>query len=415
MKTKLTLLVVCLTAIMVQTNAQWTNITTNSTKNLLSIAFSGDNGLIGGINGAILHSSDAGLTWVDSNYYSYDPIPAVAFASPTSAIAGTDMHLYTSVNSGTTFARPTSISGIGVVHDIVFTSSTTGYLVDDACRVAKTTDGGQNWTIGTHACSAYPSIIDMDFPTATTGYICGEEGSIYKTTDGASTWTAVTAPGDALVNYHTIQFLDANTGFVAGHSNNGNDSMVFKKTTDGGATWIDMKQGLSNAGVGYLSIVNEFAFANENLGYVIFENKIYKTVNGGTSWSLDYTSTVTDGANPYVFNKIIVSPNAVLAVGDHGLIARLDGGGNTTAVKEVKAPAEITVYPNPASAAITLGSFLVKNENAFLQITNAAGQVVRAEKISTNDVDISQLANGIYFGKLTGTNQSRYTFRFIKQ
>ena len=410
MKTKFTLVIVLIIALFTPGSAQWTNITTNATQELNAVAFSGNNGVIGGISGNFLYSSDAGLTWQDSVYYPYDEIHAAAFASPTVAIMGSLNNFYRSTNSGADFTGPDHHGTWGTCQDIVFTSATNGYAIDDYCSIATTTDGGQSWAITAHACANNSTMHDLDFPTASVGYACGANGNVVKTTDGGATWASVTAPGVATVAYTAMQFFDTNTGYIGGRTGTGQDTFVFKKTTDGGATWIDMKYGMLNSGIGFGSAIQSFSFVDQNTGYLVLLNKIYKTTDGAASWTLDYTSTV--GVSD--FNKIVVSPNVIMAVGTNGLAARLTGT-QATGITETKSIKALSVYPNPSSSTITLGSFLVANQNAFLEITDAGGRIVKAEKIATNEVDIAPFSPGIYFGKLISSDQNTYTFKFVKQ
>lgn len=409
MKTKITLVMVLLAVLITQTQAQWANVTTNSVKPLYTVSFSGNNAVIGGGNGTIIYSSDAGQTWHDSIYWPWDPVFASGFGSPTSVVMGS-YKVYTSTNSGATFSGPYTTSGFGDFRDIVFTTGGNGIAVDNNCKVALSTDAGQNWTSTVTPCSGIPEMDDLDFPTSQIGYLCGANGNVFKTSNGGSAWTPVTAPAASNVSYHCVSFTDANTGFISGKTNNGQDTMVFKKTTDGGASWIDMKYPLIAAGVDFTAVIVSFTFLNQNLAYLVFNNKIYKTADGGASWALDFTNTLSGNAS---FNKIAAGSNVVMAVGSNGVAARLQGTG--TGISEVKQADEIVVYPNPSSGTITLGSFLVNQQNAFLEITDVSGRMVKAEKISTNEVDISGLNNGIYFGKLTNNNGTNYSFKFAKQ
>ncbi len=409
MKTKITLAMVLITAFIIRSNGQWANVPITETRGLTTVSFSGNNGIIGGDNGLIMHSTDGGLTWSDSIYYSYDPIKTSAFSSPTTAAMGSSGHFYTSSNSGADFTFHSGPSGAGTYQAMAFTSATHGYAIDDYCGVAVTNDGGQSWTQGPKPCSAYPTMNDMSWPTATNGYVCGTNGNVFKTGDGGATWSSITPPSGN-IGYFAIQFIDSNIGFISGHSGNGQDTLVFQKTIDGGATWIDLHHNLIAGGVPGLVAIHSFSFINQNLGYLLMSNKIFKTTDGGSNWALDYTST--DDAQ-YGFNKILATPGLVIAVGAHGVIARLEGAN--TGMKEMKEVRELTVYPNPSSNNITLGSFLVESKNAFLEITDMAGRIVRAERISSNDVDISQLSQGLYLGKLINNNGSSSTFKFVKQ
>ena len=409
MKTKFTLVAALIIAVFTQGYAQWVNINTNATQELNAIAISGNNGIIGGTSGAFLYSSDAGVTWQDSIYYPYDEIHAAAFASPTVAVLGGIGDFFTSANSGADFTGPQHYGTFGMMGDIVFTSATNGYAIDDYCQLATTTNAGQSWAITAHPCGSGSTMHALCFPTTSIGYACGTNGNVVKTTDGGTTWAAVTPPGIATVAYTAMQFLDANTGYIGGRTGTGQDTFVFKKTVDGGTTWIDMKYNMISSGIGKGNAIQSFSFIDQNTGYLIVLNKIYKTTDGANSWTLDYTSSVS-ASN---FNKIVASSNVVMAIGTNGLAARL--GGTSSGIAEASPVKELTVYPNPSSNNITLGSFLVANQNAFLEIMDASGRIVKSEKILTNQIEIGSFSNGIYLGKLISNDGNVYSFKFIKQ
>jgi len=410
MKSKFTLVMTLVVAVITNTNAQWANVATNSTKSLRSVAFFGNQGLIGGTNGTIIHSADGGLTWDDSLYYNYDPVDAVAFASATLAVAGS-YKMYNSINGGATFSGPYTVTNFNDFRDITFRTPTDGIAVDNFCQLARSTDGGQNWTASTiKPCGGSAELKDIDFPTSLVGYFCGHNGSVFKSTDGGALWLPVTAPGASNVNYKAIGFTDANTGFITGKTTSGQDTFVFKKTIDGGTSWIDLKKAIIAAGVKATNIISSFSFLNSSIGYLIDENKIYKTTDGGTTWSLDFTSTAAGNA---FFNKIVATPNVVMAVGQSGVAARL--AGTSTGINEVNNTQEIFVYPNPSNNIITIGNIIINNESAFVEITDISGRKVKEEKISDNHLDISSFPKGLYFGKLYNGNGINNNFKFMKQ
>ena len=72
----------------------------------------------------------------------------------------------------------------------------------------------------------------------------------------------------------------------------------------------------------------------------------------------------------------------------------------------------IKVYPNPATDKI----FVKAKENSLSEITNMQGQVILSKKLSdTQSIDISSLAKGIYFYRITENNKLLQTGKIVKQ
>lgn len=149
-----------------------------------------DTGYAAGINGAVLKTTDAGITW-------------------------------TTQNSTTT----------NDLYHVFFKSSLLGWACGDSGTILKTTDGGIQWTLETTGVSS--SLKSVFFISDTVGYSVGQAGQVLKTADGGNSWTSVQT-GISGVDWSTVYFLNANQGYVAGA-----DSVSGKlyKTTDGGLSW----------------------------------------------------------------------------------------------------------------------------------------------------------------------------------
>jgi hypothetical protein len=97
------------------------------------------------------------------------------------------------------------------------------------------------------------------------------------------------------------------------------------------------------------------------------------------------------------------------------------GPCNYLAEEDLYQPQKINLYPNPAYNHIFFELKQIegwRNEKMSFEIYNAHGQIVQKQQLlSTSeqyDIDISTLANGFYFAKITGKNKILYTSKFIK-
>ena len=73
-------------------------------------------------------------------------------------------------------------------------------------------------------------------------------------------------------------------------------------------------------------------------------------------------------------------------------------GQLATGIQENRTNATFTVYPNPASAVITIDASLLNDVNQII-VTNSIGQVVLQKNVSAldNKIDVANFDNGVYF------------------
>lgn len=88
-------------------------------------------------------------------------------------------------------------------------------------------------------------------------------------------------------------------------------------------------------------------------------------------------------------------------------------------VEELASEIGLNVYPNPSNGFFTLEVSTTDAINATVQVTTIDGRIVYNDMLKgngmiTKDVDISALANGIYYLRLESKNQVK-TFKVLKQ
>lgn len=104
-------------------------------------------------------------------------------------------------------------------------------------------------------------------------------------------------------------FLNQMTGFYV---NNYGD--VYK-TSDGGAIWNEIGNFPSsyvngnsngvNVTINHVASTTDVEFVNEDVGYVVINNKLYKTSNGGENWNEIYSNLGSDANLPSTGQGII--------------------------------------------------------------------------------------------------------------
>lgn len=137
-------------------------------------------------------------------------------------------------------------SSLKDVRNIFFRTPSHGWVAGDDGLLASTNDGGVHWVTG-NAPVSYDSqrkmrttLLDVFFLTPTLGWISGYDGTVLGTIDGGQTWTRASTPTHAPLS--SIRFIDALHGWaVGGYAEPavpfGQPSNVIIETTDGGQTW----------------------------------------------------------------------------------------------------------------------------------------------------------------------------------
>ena len=234
-----------------------------------------NNGIAAG-GSSITTTTDGGQTWVDRANSAlaglFANITSVTYPLPNKVYFTTNIGtIYRSINQGNNLT-PVFIDNYGgtsVINDLAVAGNDSVWAcgsqgsssVPTASRfglVYRSFNNGASWdtvkvgplgTTGTQA-QQFVTFRGIEFPSRNIGYICGNRGAVYKTTDAGATWTNISpfpalniSPvgfANAAVTYTDILALDNNTVFVIGNMfTNANNRRIYK-TTDGGATWTDI-------------------------------------------------------------------------------------------------------------------------------------------------------------------------------
>lgn len=306
-------------------------------------------------------------------------------------------YVYKTIDGGDTWSEvtPTGLPvGTGYA-DIHFVSTTEGYAATGE-RVFKTTDGGANWASDSSVISFYP--VEIDFFNANNGIVGAADGTFaYKgivitTTDAGQTWdTLMLAP-----NYSSITAVDyasATTAYAITEGQWG-DQKIYK-TMDNGATWDTLV-------LTFLTDSSDNAmdmfFLDENNGYLsTTQGYIYKTENGGNSWTYEHFKDA--------YLSVIASNEVSIFVGggDSTLLrysTPLDG------IRDYTTSSGMNVFPNPCS--INSNVQLSAPYSGKIVITNVQGQVVY-EAILTNETALfidNGFEKGVYFIRTEDMHQA---------
>ena len=191
--------------------------------------------------------------------------------------------------------------------------------------VYKSTDGGYTWQAVGLEDTERIARIQIHPSDPNTVWVCApghlwndnEERGVFKTTDGGKTWKKVlyvdakTGCGDLDVDPQDPDILYAGMWqfrrtpdfFTSGGPGSG-----LYRSTDGGATWKEMTQGLPKGEKGRIALA--VAPSRPNRVYATVESKetaLYRSDDLGETWAKVNTS-FTVSARPFYFSRLVVDP-----------------------------------------------------------------------------------------------------------
>lgn len=195
-----------------------------------------------------------------------------------------------SENGGASWSATNLTAGgvMGGLMDVYFKDTTNGFVVGmdtnaytTTCAapqyhgaIARTTNGGLSWHVVANTTVNCSYFWKMSWPSTTVGYASLQQNAsestiiFYKTTDGGATWTSNGIPHTAIgVSSGTSWFLQGigfaseDEGWMGGSTSTGlTFNQCFIRTTDGGLTWAP-------AGYDNTRGMNRIRFLNPNLGF----------------------------------------------------------------------------------------------------------------------------------------------------
>ena len=230
--------------------ASWATVASGVRDGLRSVSFNGANGICGGLSQDILYSTDSGATWhVSQKGFFGGGFFGAHMLSPTLGFVTGQNSIFqglqgTTVDGGVhwTFHTFYFNGNEGSADDVFFFDGTTGVasgvLFDGTGAIARTTNGGTDWTSSLFS----QGMQGIDFPKPETGFAVGFVGTILRSTDLGITWSPQTS--GTFFDLFDVHFTSAGlTGLAVGAA-----GTILRTTNGGQAGGLELVAAASRKG-----------------------------------------------------------------------------------------------------------------------------------------------------------------------
>jgi len=227
--------------------------------------------------------------------------PSFSVVSPSATPSGLPTPSSSPSPSGSPGAFPTpeveSCAEYGVFYPclggdtgIEFVSAETGWVVGPDF-VLGTITGGRDWEV---QLDPHQTLLGSDFLDAQHGWVVGIS-TLFRTDNGGASWQALGEPSLPLWSVHFVSPLIGwgvigDNDVIWSPEENGFDAPPadgqLVMTTDGGETWHELN-GPSN--------VESVCFANASQGWLGVPGAVYRSTDGGASWTQAFAEPEVDG------------------------------------------------------------------------------------------------------------------------
>lgn len=224
------------------------------------------------------------------------------------------------INGGTNWISQNS-GTTTTLRDVVMIDAQTAIAVGYNGLILRSSNGGTTWSPVSSGTTQ--SLISVEFSHSNL-YIAGVDGQILKSTDLGLTWNILNIGGGS--NPKITFFTSANTGYV------GCEYGRIYKTINGGSSWTQQSTGLESLPGDYQLLGMYFTDANK--GVVVGgnlqtgEGVLLRTVNAGVSWSMQLLNNNVMGSVDFINGTTgFISGGSITS--NTSIILKTTDGGNT--------------------------------------------------------------------------------------
>lgn len=225
----------------------------------------------------------------------------------------------------------------------------------------------------------------------------GINSHVLKTTDFGDNWNIILT--DSINDFKSVLFRDSINGIIT------SQKQIYR-TADGGSSWSLIPTPTISIGN-----YNSTNFYNDSIGYLASDSKyVMRTVDSGVTWNIDLDRSNHQGFNGLIFEiEKIIDANIVFVKSQYRLFRRKKTI-STILPDHKNNTAKLSIYPNPSSNYISI-QLPYKSSETETFVFDINGRLILTTRDLT--IDISKLVNGTYLLK-TITEQNIYHEKFIK-
>ena len=387
-------------------HSQWVSLNSGTSQNLNSVYFiNQQTGFIAGAGSALRKTTDGGLNWTAQDPFGALELRSVYFFNAgTGLVCGYNGTIIKTTNGGFNWNVIPSGTSTQLL-SLSFYNNLAGICCGNSGTTLYTTNGGDNWSAG------YPQGYLVTFYSAymvnsTTGY-CAGVNTIFsplvaKTTNGGANWTYssfMVNNNEATV--YGIHFFNDQKGIAV--SNLWNDQGGISRTTNAGVNWTSQIFTYGLLGVD---------LPVQTTGYCVgLGGTILKSTDGGNNWSTQTSNTSATLSSVFFIDSLYG-----YAVGNTGIVLKTTNGGLTgISVGSNKIPRIFQLYqnyPNPFNPVTKIKFDMppskgVRGVDVKLIIYDVLGREVAtlvSEQLKPGTYEVewdgSNYFSGVYFYKL---------------
>lgn len=355
--------------------ANWAEVSTPTSEDLNKLEIIGNIAFCVGKNGTLLKSTNYGDTWNLLTSSTSSTITSINFVNSNLGFFTTiDGEVYKTQNGGSSWAG-IKLQNPGALNCIDFLDENIGLTAGDNGNIFRTVDGGANWNaLGSQ--SIY-IINDIIFVNDTLALSVGAYGSLMSSSDLGITWSQ--------------KSTTSTTSFSALEKKN-NEVAIFTGTDGviGEFSAISMSVGEINS----IDPENDWLIDLEVLesGRVFAVGRNSSILRTNNGWKILDLDSINHIQSIKFFNETLG-----LICGLNGKIYKTETAGAPIASKSILVE-KLKFYPNPTTNFIILSG---NYENTKLEVFDITGKNVTNINILSNNIDVSHLASGQYFLRIS--------------